>query len=122
MTAPDWDTLGERITRRLMQADPEGWAAAFLPDGSARTAQWHAEDHWIIAYSTERVYGNPQAPFDGKFVAMTYRPVGKGARTGKAERWRRTYMRGFATRKAAKARALALYREHSPKWAARNPA
>ena len=111
--------LGERIAMRLLQQDYDTFAPMFMPDGSARQRQWSAEDGWIIVYTTERV---DRGRWGGKFVTMAYRPEGKGSRTGNAERWRRVYARPFATRKAAKARALALYREHSPRWAARNPA
>jgi hypothetical protein len=51
---------------------------------------------------------------------MTYKPVGRGARTGKAREWRCIYKRAFSTRKAAKARAVALYYQHSPKTAKRH--
>lgn len=110
--------LGERIALRLLESDPETWAPIFMPDGSARQAQWAAEDGWLIVYTTERV---DAGRWKGKFVTMAYRPEGKGSRSGKASRWRRAYARAYATRKLAKARALDLYRDHSPAWAARNP-
>jgi hypothetical protein len=49
---------------------------------------------------------------------MSYKPEGKGARTGQAVRLRRNYLRPFSTRKAAKQRALEIYYRHSPKRAA----
>lgn len=106
------------IARKLLELDYEGFAPLFMPDGSARQTQWSAEDGWLIVYTTERV---DRGRWAGRFVTMAYRPEGKGARSGKAERWRRVYARPFSTRKAAKARAIALYRKHSPKWDARNP-
>lgn len=85
--------------------------------GVAAQAEWSCEDGWVVAYTTSRVqYG----PHDGRFLAMAYKPVGKGARTGKASRWVRAYQRPFTTRKAARARAERLYYQHSPKAAARH--
>lgn len=117
---PDDLEIGERIAARLLASDPDHWTPILMPDGTARQSQWHAEDGWIIVYTTERVDGGPWA---GRFVTMAYKPLGKGARSGrgKADRWTRVYARPFTQRKAAKARALALYREHSPRWAARHP-
>lgn len=100
----------------LSEIDPSGELAnifnrmAVARDGSARQAFWAAKDGWRIAYTTERITGGP---FDGRFATMAYKPVGKGARTGKANEWRRVYYRGFSTRRAARARAEALYRQHS---------
>lgn len=108
----------ERLGRDLLAIDYEFFAPLLMPDGSARQRQWTAEDDWIIVYTTERV---DRGRWAGKFVVMAYRPEGKGSRTGKAERWRRVYARAFATRKGAKARAIAMYRQHSPRWDARNP-
>jgi hypothetical protein len=89
-------------------------------DGAARQQMWTAEDGWVISYTTSRIVGGPHA---GKFLTQAYRPVGEGARggRGKAQEWVESYRRQFATRKAARARADALYRQHSPEWAARNP-
>lgn len=84
-------------------------------EGTARQAHWETEDGWLISYTTSRVQGGPH---HGRFVVQALRPYGRGARTS-PERWREAYRREFATRKAAKARAEALYRQHSPKYAAR---
>ena len=109
--------MGERIATALLEADFEGWAPILMPDGSARQRQWNTEDGWLIVYTTERVKGGR---WDGKFVTMAYRPKGPGARTGKAERWVRVYARPFSSRKAAKARAMDLYADHSPRYLARH--
>lgn len=109
------DAMG-RIAEGLLEQDFERWAPILMPDGSARQRQWTAEDGWIVVYTTERV---DRGRWARKFVTMAYRPEGKGARTGKAEQWRRVYARPFATRKAAKARAVELYADHSPKWRAK---
>lgn len=54
---------------------------------------------------------------DGKYLSFVYRPVGKGARSGTATRWELVEAKSskwkqvrHAKRKAAKARALRLYR------------
>jgi hypothetical protein len=83
--------------------------------GRADQAQWRAEDGWIIGYTTSRIVGGPHA---GKFLVQAFRPYGKGARTNPGQ-WRVVYEREYATRKSAKARALVLYGQHSPKWKAR---
>lgn len=113
--------IGERIAAYLLETDFAGWAPILMPDGSARQAMWTAEDGWLIVYTTERV---DRGRWAGRFVTMAYKPTGKGARSGrgKAENWKRAYARAFSQRKAAKARALDLYREHSPGWAAKHPA
>lgn len=87
-------------------------------DGTARQCHWQAEDGWIVTYTTSRVNGGP---FHDKFAVFAYKPIGRGARTGKASRWEAVYKRGFASRKSAKRRAVALYRQHSPKWSAAHP-
>lgn len=78
--------------------------------GTARQAMWQARDGWCIAYTTSRIVGGP---YDGRFAVMAYKPVGKGARTGKANEGKRVYYRGFSTRKAARARAERLYHQHT---------
>jgi hypothetical protein len=108
--------LLEEMAAHLLDSDFDHFAPVFMPDGSARQRQWTAEDGWIVVYTTERV---DRGRWAEKFVTMLYKPEGKGARTGKAVRWRRVYARPFATRKAAKARAMALYADHSPKWKAK---
>ena len=112
-------TVGDKLAtfaERLLQQDFDRWAPVLMPDGSARQRTWTAEDGWLAVYTTERV---DRGRWAGKFVVMAYKPEGKGARTGKAERWRRVYARAFATRKAAKARAIEIYADHSPRWRAK---
>lgn len=84
-------------------------------DGSARQAEWDCEDGYIVRYTTSRIQGGP---LHDKWAVMLYKPTGKGARSGKATEWKCIYKRGFSTRKAARARAEALYYQHSPKRAA----
>lgn len=109
-------TVGERLAEALLEADP-AFADILMPDGSAQQTMWTAEDGWMVAYTTERVRGGR---WHGRFVAMAYKPVGPGSRTGKAEAWRRVYARAFARRKLAKARAMDLYADHSPQYVARH--
>lgn len=109
--------LGAEIATRLLMLDYESFAPLFMPDGSARQATWTAEDGWVIVYTTERV---DRGRWAGRFVTMAYKPVGSGARSGKAKEWRRVYARPFTKRRDARARAIDLYREHSPRWDARH--
>lgn len=104
-------TAGEYVMARLE-------AEARLRDGVAATAEWVGEDGWIIIYTTSRIEGGPH---DRKFLCQAFKPVGKGARTGKATEWQQSYRREFSTRKAARKRAIELYAQHSPEWATRHP-
>jgi hypothetical protein len=78
-------------------------------NGSANQVHWRCGDGWIVGYTTERVTGGPH---DGKFVAMAFKPYGKGARTD-PQQWKRVYTRAFAKRKTARARAEAMYDQHA---------
>jgi hypothetical protein len=87
---------------------------AFVEDrnrrvGSARQALWECGDGWIVGYTTQRITGGP---FDGRFAALAYKPVGKGSRTGAAHEHVRVYYRGYSKMKLAKARAEAMYQQH----------
>lgn len=94
---------------------PPELLARMMPDpGSARQNLWDCEDGWYVVYTTERIKGGPH---DGKFLVQEFKPVGPGARTNPKE-WVEVYRREFSTRKAAKARWIALYRKHSPKRSA----
>lgn len=96
-----------------------GWRP-FTDRGAATWAEWEAEDGWLISYTTSRIVGGA---FDGKFIALAHKPVGEGARSGRGKTTAlvHAYSRAFSTRKAAKARAVAMYRKHSPRWAAKHP-
>lgn len=80
--------------------------------GYERSQTWLCEDGYIIEYTTTRVEGGPH---DGKFAVLMFKPVGKGARGGRktAQAWQRTYIRGFAKRKSARARAEELWEQHN---------
>lgn len=93
-------------------------AAIEREGGFKRSQRWACEDGWLVEYTTTPMIGGPH---DGKFVVASYKPVGKGSRggRGKARSWKRHYMRAFAKRKTARARAEALYFRHSPKHAAK---
>lgn len=85
--------------------------------GYKRDQQWLCEDGWIILYTTTPMIGGPD---DGKFMVVTYKPYGTGARGGRktAHQWARTYQRAFVKRKTARARAEVLYWRHNPTRAA----
>jgi hypothetical protein len=102
------------VGRNLLEEFERTMAAR---SGTARQAHWQAEDGWYIIYTTTRIKGGPH---DGKFVVQAMKPYGKGARSGRkgAQQWVEAYRREFSTRKLARARAEALYRKHSPKYAA----
>lgn len=101
--------------------DMEEWASTRLAEhianielereGYAKQALWPCEDGWVVGYTTERITGGPH---HGKFAALAYKPIAKGSPTVE-----RVYMRAFSQRKMAKARAIAMYGKHSPKWYAR---
>src|SRR5688500_5051903 len=86
--------LGKKLAQRLLEMDFDTYAPMFMPDGSARQRQWSCEDGYIVVYTTERV---DRGKWAGKFVTMLYTPKGKGARTGNASRWERTYARAFSS-------------------------
>jgi hypothetical protein len=89
------------------------WASTMAEiDGWARQQLWDCPDGWIVGYTTEPVHDGPP-DITGKFVTLAYKPIGKGARSGKPTEWERVYRRGFAKRKTARARAEALYEKHS---------
>lgn len=81
---------------------------------AARIALWQCPDGWVVGYTTSRVERGPDT---GRFVTVAYKPFGPGARSGTSEQIVMTYERAFTTRKAAKARAEALYVKHSAKRA-----
>ena len=98
--------------RRMFENDPR---LAYLFGGrDPRCREWTCEDGWVVVYSTERMG-------TGKFEVAAYKPTGRGARSGQARQAVKVYERQFATRKAAKARAIALFRKHSPRWSERHP-
>ena len=62
----------------------------------------------------------PHPDTEGRYWAWTYKPVGKGARTGKARRFKMIERVQFSHRNKAKARALA--RLHAARTEAQPPA
>lgn len=67
----------------------------------APSSRYWSHNGYEYHYTTERV--------DGKFWAMIYRPIGDGARTGKAKRWKLQKKVSRVKRKDAKALALRWY-------------
>ena len=82
--------------------------------GEATGPKWKAEDNWIIGYTTTRIQRS--TGYDGKFAVVAWKPNQKKNPT----HWDPVYFRAFSTRKAAKKRALEIFANHSPRWAARN--
>jgi hypothetical protein len=94
LTASDED-FRRRITARLQEVygrDP-------------RYRYFKANDQTMFVWTTERMG-------DGKYASTVYVPKGKGSRSGDPQRWESRREVHHTTRKAAKARALRLYREH----------
>ncbi len=88
------------------QADEKVWGAilAAEPALAALFSRQPAYRYWTdprgyrYCWTTERMS-------DGKYAAFTYRPVGKGSRSGKATRFKLAREVHFRTRRAAKQRA-----------------
>ena len=103
----------------LMQLDPTGELYRVFAEmelersGSAKQVFFpDCKDGWYVGYTTTRVEGGPQS-WRGKYLAVAFKPTGKGARTGKATEWKRVYARPFVKRKSAKARAEQLWHQHN---------
>lgn len=73
--------------------------ASMLPHYAA--SRYWIHNGYQYHYTTERV--------DGKFYAMIYKPIGKGARTGGAQQWKLQKKIARAKRKDAKALAFKWY-------------
>ena len=109
--------IGAAVAQTLgMDAYREMFATRY---GEAAHVQWDTADGWVVGYTTERISYARHEPYNGKFAAFAYRPIGKGARTGEASEWKLHYFRAFAKRKTARARAEALYYQHQDKAKAR---
>jgi hypothetical protein len=77
----------------------------------ARWAYWQKGSGPMFVYNTERIHSPYSGAAEGKFESLVAVPVGKGSRSGKAERWQvlddsRSL---HDLRKDAKARAYRLY-------------
>lgn len=68
---------------------------------------YQTDDGAMFIWTTERMG-------DGKFASAIFRPYGPGSRSGKRNvtRWRTQREVHHRTRRAAKARAYSLYRDH----------
>ena len=106
------------LSQRFMEhaaatMNDEEFAAAFSPDGLARTRSWQTEDDWIVEYTTSRIRAGEN---DGLFAVLIFKPKGRG----KKRVWERVRFDRCDTRKEAKQRALTFFYEHSPKLAAKH--
>jgi hypothetical protein len=100
--------MSEALARALARMEVD-----YAPLGRVKSQQmWECADGWQIAWTTSKVIGGP---YDGKYLVQGFRPVGKGARSGKAETWEQAYARGFAKRGKAKERAVEMYHQHNAK-------
>lgn len=84
----------ERELSRFMPRDP-------------RWTYWTGKNGWLYGWSTERMG-------DGRFGAFLFKPIGKGARSGKAARWQKVREVHFAKRSTAKARAAKWHDRDNP--------
>jgi len=73
---------------------------------TVRTPSYRYFEHRSVRYCWN---AEPVADKAGKWFAWEYRPVGPGARSGKAQRWELRHRVRAGSRKAAKARALHWY-------------
>lgn len=98
-------SMSEELNRALERM------GGYSPDGSVERWQYfNCEDGWYVEYTTTKVEGGPH---DGKYAVMVYKPVGEGARTGKAREWQRVLFSGYVKRKTARQHALVHYYKHS---------
>lgn len=81
----------------------------FQQSQTVRNQSWGAEDGTHIGYTTVSLP-------EGGFASFRYRPPGSGF--GPVEV---LFIKHHPTRKAARARATALYVKYSPRWAKRHP-
>lgn len=103
--------LEREITKRL-NADPT--IRALFSGRQPRFRYWQTPDGAMFVYTTE-------AFSDCKYGSAIYQPTGEGSRSGRkaVTAWEPIREVHHATRKAAKARALALYAAHDkahPEW------
>lgn len=86
------------INRRLREFYPR----------EPRWRYWTGPNGWLYGWTTEKMG-------DGKYGAVLFKPVGRGARSGKATSWEKVKEVHFATRTKAKARAAQWFnRDNKP--------
>ena len=111
MSEHEHDVADAFLRRMAATLDDAEFARVFSPDGLAPTRDWFCEDGWIVSYTTKRIRAGK---LDGLFAMFVYQPRGRGARSGKPERWERVKTDACDTRREAKQRALAVFYDHSP--------
>ncbi len=94
------------VFNELLESDPS-WAPIFARfQGRQPRYRYFKFGNFMFGWTTETIAG--------KYQAFTYRPVGKGSRTpGKAQEWEPVDVVPCATRKRAKAIALARWHKGS---------
>lgn len=96
----------EREIVRRLNADPAIRAVLdYISPRQPRYRYFESPDGTMFIWTTEKMG-------DGKYASAIYQPTGSGSRSGKATTWRKVREVHHATRRAAKARALALYRKY----------
>lgn len=105
MTGIDAET-----TRRVNEVLAESGLLDNLFPREPRYRYFQRANGPMFCWTVERV--------NGKYVSMVYRPIGKGARSGKATEWElvesgKWKRVAHAKRKDAKARALRLHRANA---------
>jgi hypothetical protein len=114
-------TVSERLAQHFAENSSDAeYAALFSPMGLARHVEWLCEDGWLVGYTTSAIRSSVGGRNDGKFAWFTYKPIGKGARSGEPTEWERTKITVVGKRKTARARAERFYYKHSPKAARRH--
>lgn len=90
------DRLNEAMNQMLRR---------FIPR-EPRYRYWQTKDGWMFGWTTEKMG-------DGKYAAFIRKPIGKGARSGKATSFKKVKELHFAKRSTAKKRAEQWMKTHS---------
>lgn len=106
MTGGLTDEARARIEARLARA------IEFTLGREPRYRYYQTSDGTMFIWTVERMG-------DDKYASAVYVPYGPGARSGKPTKWRARREVHHKLRRAAKARAYALYREHRAELAER---
>lgn len=101
------EELGAQLFRQI-------WAERFAPPPHRMFRE--CADGWLFGWTIK-----PTAMTEGRYASLAWKPVGPGARSGRAQRWDPVpAMFGIhRTRRQAKARAARLWRQHEARGLAR---
>ena len=90
-------TVQERLNQMFRTLNPQ-----------TRYRYFETKDGWMFGWTVEKGWDDDERHGYQSFV---YQPKGKGSQSGKATRWVLTRVVTHSTRRAAKARALKLFRQ-----------